>query len=654
MRKIVMLLGAAALWPASAYAQATLEQDAATFGVRESIGAVDLSPSGQKVAYIQPVPNIGPVAYIADVETGAVKPFLRSSSKADQLRWCAFVTDARLICRYGGSVRDEGVIIPYSRLIAVNSDGSQVKELGQQSSWWDARIRQFDGSVVDWLPGGGGAILMAREYVPEAGRTGSNISRGKDGLGLDRIDTLTLSTQPVERPRKGVDGYMTDGRGNVRLVVLNERTGAGDLTGRSRIDFRTAGSRDWKTLVGFGGEAIVPLAVDATSDSLYALKKLNGRQALYRIRLTETPSAELVASHPRVDIDDIVRSAHGRRVIGYSFAEDKRETIYFDAESKALAKALSKALPGLPLIHFVGASQDGSKSLLFGGSDSDPGRYYRYDHSAKQLSELFLVRPELEKRQMATVKPVSVKVADGTSVPAYLTLPPGKEAKNLPAVVLPHGGPSARDEWGFDWLSQFLAARGYAVIQPNYRGSSGFGDQWLVENGFKSWKTSIGDITGSIKWLVEQGIADPNRLAVVGWSYGGYAALQAAATEPGLFKAVTAIAPVTDLGLLKSDAANYTSGRMVAQFVGAGPHIVQGSPLRQAALIKAPVLLAHGDMDLNVTIDHSLKMESALRSGGTSVELLRFKGLDHQIDDSAARRQMLVKIGQLLERSIGR
>jgi len=232
-------------------------------------------------------------------------------------------------------------------------------------------------------------------------------------------------------------------------------------------------------------------------------------------------------------------------------------------------------------------------------------------------------------------------------------LPPGRDAKNLPAVVLPHGGPSSRDEWGFDWLAQYLAAKGYAVLQPEYRGSAGFGDAWLMQNGFKSWRTSIGDITASAHWLASQGIADPKRLAVVGWSYGGYAALQSAVTEPALFKAVAAIAPVTDLAMLKEEASAYVSGNVVADFVGSGPHIVEGSPLRHAAAIKVPVLLAHGDLDQNVAIAQSDKMAAALKAAGTPVEYLRYKGLDHQLDDSDARTQLLTEIGKLLERTIG-
>ncbi len=383
------------------------------------------------------------------------------------------------------------------------------------------------------------------------------------------------------------------------------------------------------------------------------MKPLDHRKALFRIKFSETPVTELVASHPQVDIDGVIRSAGGQRVVGYTYALEKRDAEFFDPEYKALISALGRAIPNLPIIRFERASADGNRMLIFAGSDNDPGRYFVYDKSTKKLAETLLVRPELEKQQLASVRPVSVKTADGTVIPAYLTLPLNKEPKNLPAVVLPHGGPSSRDEWGFDWLAQYLAARGYAVLQPNYRRSAGFGDTWLVQNGFKSWKISIGDITSSARWLGSQGFADPNRIAVVGWSYGGYAALQSAVTEPSLFKAIVAIAPVTDLSLLKDEAQDFTNSRVVRDFVGSGPYIAEGSPLRHASAIKVPVLLVHGDVDQNVGIEQTDKMEAALRAAGTEVEYLRYKELDHQLDDSAARTEMLTKIGQILDRTIG-
>jgi dipeptidyl aminopeptidase/acylaminoacyl peptidase len=277
-----------------------------------------------------------------------------------------------------------------------------------------------------------------------------------------------------------------------------------------------------------------------------------------------------------------------------------------------------------------------------------------FDRDAKTLTPAMIDRPELEGRTLASVKSLAIRAPDGASIPAYLTLPPGKDPKKLPTVILPHGGPSARDYWGFDWLAQFLAARGYAVLQPEYRGSAGFGDAWLNKNGFKNWRTSIGDITASAKWLAEQGIADPQRTAILGWSYGGYAALQSAATEPSLYKAVVAIAPVTDLAMLKMDYHDFTIRNLVEEEIGTGPHVAEGSPLRHANDILVPVLLAHGDLDSNVRIAHSLKMEAALRSAGRDVKLMTFKGLDHQLDDSDARAEMLLSIGQFLEAAIGR
>lgn len=631
----------------------SLAEDAAAFGARESVWGADISPDGQSIVYLAPAANGTAAAITANLATRQVKPFLSSGSATEKLSWCAFASNQRLICRFGRIVADPVGLVGFARLVAINRDGTNARQLGQTESFYDAGLRQHDGEIIDWLPGEDGDVLMARQYVPEEYKMNTRLVRTKHGYGVVRLDTKSLGSRAVEPPKPMVSEYMTDGRGNVRLMAMSEASGS-QLTGRTRYYYRTQSSRDWIELIHYvEDDDFRPLAIDATSDSLYVLRPLNGRQALYRMKLTRPVTMELVASNPYVDIDDVERSSNGQRVIGYTLAIDERETVYFDPEYKALHASLSKAIPKLPLIHFAGASQDGNRILLLAGADNDPGRYFVFDKTAKNLAEVMLVRPELEKRPLASVRSVRVKGADGASIPAYLTLPVGSSGKNLPAVVLPHGGPSARDEWGFDWLAQFLAARGYAVLQPNYRGSAGFGDAWLVQNGFKSWKTSIGDITASAKWLASEGIADPNRIAVVGWSYGGYAALQSAVVEPGLFKAVAAIAPVTDLGMLKREYDNYTTAQLVADFIGSGPHIEQGSPLRHASRIKVPVLLVHGDMDQNVGVAESVEMEEALKRNGTSVQFLRYGNLDHQLDDAAARKEMLTGIGTLLEKTIG-
>jgi dipeptidyl aminopeptidase/acylaminoacyl peptidase len=254
---------------------------------------------------------------------------------------------------------------------------------------------------------------------------------------------------------------------------------------------------------------------------------------------------------------------------------------------------------------------------------------------------------------MASVRAVSYPAADGVSIPAYLTLPAGSDGRNLPAIVLPHGGPAARDVWRFDWLSQYLAQLGYAVLQPNYRGSAGYGDQWMQQNGYRGWRTSIGDITAGARWLAQQGVANPQRMAIVGWSYGGYAALQSAVTEPDLFKAVVAIAPVTDLQQLKDDARIFVSARNQAESIGSGPHITEGSPLPNAARISVPVLMFHGDRDLNVRVGHSRRMNDALRNAGKRSELVVFPNLEHDLASGDARRQMLDRIRTFLASNVG-
>src|SRR6185437_4446469 len=418
----------------------------------------------------------------------------------------------------------------------------------------------------------------------------------------------------------------------VRIMRMDEAEDNGTLTGRVKYLDRRQGSHEWKTLVDFaaGDDQIEPLAVDADIDSVYALKKKDGRDALYAIKLDGSGSQTLIAANPDVDIDNVVRVGDGLKVIGYTYADETRHAVYFDPEFKALAASLSKVLPNLPLVDFVDSSADGRKLLIFASSDTDPGRYYVFDRDKKTLNEAMLARPELEGRTLARQKAVTIPAPDGAQIPGYLTLPPGKAAKNLPAVILPHGGPSARDEWGFDWLPQFLAARGYAVLQPEYRGTAGYGDTWLNVNGFKNWRTSMSDIAASTKWLAAQGIADPKRIAIAGWSYGGYAALMEAETDPSLYKAVVAVAPVTDLETYKQDELSYTNFKIREDFVGSGPHVVDGSPTRHAEAIQVPVLLAHGDLDSNVRFWQSEKINSALEGAHKQVEFVEYRDLDHQ------------------------
>lgn len=643
--------------PAAPAAAAPAADPAALFGVRESVQQIDLSPDGRRVIYLQPGPGRTTIAYLHDLSgAGAPTEVIRSSGNPERLRWCRFATNDRLVCQaVGMTVSADNVLLPFSRLISLNTDGTDLKLLGQRASYYDARVRQYDGAVLDWGAGTEGSVLMARELIPEAGRIGSLIARTDNGLAVERIDLRSLRASRVEAPNARASRYLTDGRGNVRIMVVPEARGAGMLTSQVNYLYRTPDSRDWRPLSTYdanSGEGLIPLAIDPALNAVYGLRKLNGRMALYRVKLDGTLATELVYANEQVDVDDVVTANRGAKVIGVTFADDQRRTVYFDPDYAALHRMLTRALSRLPLIDFEATSVDGNLVIVHAGADADPGRYYLFNRTNRNLNELLLVRPQLEPVPLASVRSVTYPAADGVQIPAYLTLPPGREARGLPTVVLPHGGPAARDEWGFDWLAQYLAHQGYAVLQPNYRGSAGFGDAWLQQNGFRSWRTSIGDINAGARWLAAQGIGDPGRMAILGWSYGGYAALQAGVAEPGLFRALVAIAPVTDLQQVKDDFRNYTSARNVADYIGTGPHIREGSPLQNVGAITAPVLLFHGDRDLNVSIAHSRRMDSALRGAGKRSELVTFAGLEHDLADSEARVQMLRRIGTFLQANL--
>lgn len=647
------LLAAAAM-PVAALAQSA---DATKFGAREFIQQISLSPDGTHVAMIEPVEGRGAALVVADIATGATKVVVRSSGDPERLTNCRWASTTRIVCNVF-MIQQFDKKLAFTRMVSLNADGSDVKQLSSRESSAALGIIQSGGDIIDWGPdGSNGSVLMTRMFVPEYS-TGTHLASDREGMGVELVDAATTKRKVVEMPRRNAIEYISDGHGTVRIVGIQATRDDGVSKGRVGYSYRPAGSRDWKELgdLTFGGNSSTgfnPHAVDRDGNLVYGFDEKDGRQALYSIALDGSLTRKLVFAHPEVDVDGLVRIGRQRRVVGVSYATDKRQTEFFDPELRKLRAALARALPDKELVTFVDASADEKKLLLFVGSDDDPGTYYLYDKDNRHLAEVLPLRPQLAGAALAKVKPVSFPAADGTQIPGYLTLPAGSDGKNLPAIVMPHGGPGARDEWGFDWLAQFYAARGFAVLQPNFRGSTGYGDAWFQKNGFQSWRTAIGDVNDGGRWLVKQGIAAPDKLAIVGWSYGGYAALQSSVLDPELFKAIVAIAPVTDLQTLREEANGFTNYEIVSAFIGSGPHVKEGSPAQNAERIKAPVLMFHGDQDLNVGIRESRLMASRLRGAGKRVELVEFKGLDHQLDDDKARTQMLDKSDSFLRATLG-
>lgn len=641
------LIAAAALIAALPAAAADL---ATTFAARPGALRAALAPDGDSMIYIASFQSGGRAVMFADLKSGkATQVFSTPNATVVPYR-CDFKTATRLICLVYG-IREAGrYTANFTRVIAIDIDGRNLKLLGQRDVQGASRVIFDGGGVIDWLPDDPGHVLMQVD-IADSETGDSNIRAAREGIGAARVDIRTGARTMVERSNLFAYRLGSDGQGNIRFRGSVERDPNGYWRDRISYAVRPKGARDWKPIVD--ASLSNPAATyfdgfDETGDQIFQLKLLDGRQALYRVATDGSGTAALVLAHPAVDIEGVKRIGKYRRAIGAEYTDDRNRIQYFDPKLAALTRSLGKVLTALPNVSIVDESWDGNKKLVYADGDNVPGRYYLFDSTTKQLGELVATQPLLDDVKLGSVTAIRYSSADGTSIPAYLTLPPGRaDAKGLPAIVMPHGGPAARDSGGYDWLAQFFAASGYAVLQPNFRGSSGYGEDFFAKNGFQSWALAISDINAGARWLTAQG-ADRNKLAIVGWSYGGYAALQANVVEPTLYRATVAIAPVTDLPLMRKAAFEYINYKVIDAMIGSGPHVVAGSPAKQADKITAPVLIFHADKDLNVDIEQSRTMASALRSAGKRVELIEYKGLDHQIDDSEARRDMLTRSAAFL------
>ena len=344
-----------------------------------------------------------------------------------------------------------------------------------------------------------------------------------------------------------------------------------------------------------------------------------------------TGKEELVESDPlkRVDFGNAVFSEVSDDIVATSY-EDERERIYWkDKGFEADYKNLQKELPGKE-INFVSSTKDEKLFLIAANADTDPGATYLYDRSNKKLTLQYKIREKLNRDYLAPMKPVKYPSSDNLEIPAYLTLPKGVEPKNLPVVIVPHGGPWGRDSWGYSSFAQFLANRGYAVLQPNFRASTGYGKKFL-DSGNKQWGDKMqDDITWGAKYLIAQGIADPKRIGIMGGSYGGYATLAGVAFTPEVYAAgVSIVGPSNLITLLESIPPYWEQIRKLFYERMGDPNTPEGkaqllrqSPLSAAAKIKTPLLVIQGANDPRVNKRESDQIVIALRDRGFPVEYL--------------------------------
>ncbi len=606
--------------------------NAARFGAMEAVEDIALSPNGSQIAFLSPSTAMGNDLYVVGTGEGAQpRRILRASGAPERLNWCRFKTEARIICRMSGRAGVGASVFGFSRLVALDAAGGNVIALST-----DRERPAYGGQMVDWLPDDPEHVLILN---PAGNLVRVNVTN-------DREEGVVLRG----RAATGLSGYLTDGHGNVRIMLSTGIVADANASSTDRYYYRSGEGDQWHPLSINNSnvdDGFRPSVVDAANNRVLGFMKVDGFDTVVAMPLDGSGTGTSIFARPGVEADTMVISGPYRRVVGVSFATNRRQSEYFDPQIATMVRALSRVL-GARAVTMVDETTDEGMRLIYAGSDNDAGRYYLFNPAARSLRPLLAVRPQLEGVALSNVRDVQYPAADGTMIPGYLTLPPGRDsAAGLPAIVMPHGGPSSRDEGGFDWLPQFFAAQGYAVLQPNYRGSSGYGDAWYLDNGFQSWRTAVGDVTDAGRWLVAQG-ADASKLSIVGWSYGGYAALQSGVIAPDLFRAIVAIAPVSDLGQLRQEEGRGLYGRARRDFIGQGPHVADGSPARHAAQITAPVLMFHGTLDTNVDIEQGRTMRRALTEAGKRVELVEYEGLEHSLTTSEARRDMLGRIAAFL------
>jgi dipeptidyl aminopeptidase/acylaminoacyl peptidase len=380
-------------------------------------------------------------------------------------------------------------------------------------------------------------------------------------------------------------------------------------------------------------ESCGPVRYHKDGERVYFVTNKGADIDLIRLELFNpaTGKTELVESDPlkRVDFGNASFSEVSDELIATSY-DDERERLYWkDKSFEADYKNLQKQLPGKEL-NFGSSTKDEKLFIVVANADTDPGSVYLYDRNTKKLTLQYQAREKLNRAYLAPMKAVKYPSSDGLEIPAYLTLPKGVEARNLPAVIVPHGGPWYRDSWGYNSFAQFLANRGYVVLQPNFRGSTGYGKKF-IDAGNKQWGNKMqDDVTWGAKYLIAQGIADPKRVGIMGGSYGGYATLAGVAFTPDVYAAgVSIVGPSNLITLLESIPPYWEQIRKLFYERMGDPNTPEGkaqllrqSPLTAADKIKTPLLVIQGANDPRVTKRESDQIVVALRDRGFPVEYM--------------------------------
>ncbi|MBO0858530.1 MAG: alpha/beta fold hydrolase [Chloracidobacterium sp.] len=469
------------------------------------------------------------------------------------------------------------------------------------------------------------AIYAAPRSDPDSIYVGIN-DRDQAWHDLYKVKISTGEKTLIHKNTDRFTGWIFDRKDQLRLVTRSADNGDTEV-------LRVEGDSFKKVYSCNVFETCDPVRYHKDGKRVYMLTNKGKEIDLLRLVLfdPDTGKEELVESDPmnRVDFGGPVFSDVTDELIATTY-EDERSRIYWrDKSFEADYALLKKSLPNKD-VDFGSSTRDETLWLISAHSDVEPGETYLFDRKTKKLTLQYRIREKLPRESLAEMKPIHYKSSDGLDIPAFLTLPRGAEAKNLPLIVFPHGGPWARDSWGYNTYAQFLANRGYAVLEPNFRGSTGYGKKFL-DAGNKEWGDKMqDDITWGVKHLVAQGVADPKRVGIMGGSYGGYATLAGVAFTPDLYAAaVSIVGPSNLITLLESIPPYWEAGRKLFTERMGDPATAEGkarldrqSPLNSADKIKTPLQIVQGANDPRVKKAESDQIVVALRDRNFPVEYI--------------------------------
>ncbi len=510
-------------------------------------------------------------------------------------------------------------------------------------------FRQFNNTVIDYLNDDPDHILMS--FTDETGAGALPI--------VQKVNVRSGKYKRVQTTLPQVTEWTTDLQGRVRIG--EGRSTMGD--GKYSMHIYDVNSKDWSTSKKYPG-------LDA-DDNIYGftanpnelvIGRYNGKdtRGLYVYDLQSKSLGRKLFHHDYYDARNLVLTPDGKDILGVRYLSDVSEIELIGNKSDGI-KWVREKYAGYN-VAYIDSTQDFSKVLVKVSDASEPGTLFLADNRTKTTAAVSKYYEGLPSREMGSVISVNYTARDGQKIPAYVTLPPSitdtAQLKDLPFIVLPHGGPYARSSGNFYYFAQFFATRGYGVLQMNFRGSAGYGKTFM-EAGRENWVVMQEDVEDGTRWLVEKGYADPERTCIAGWSYGGYAALMGSIKNPELYACTISIAGVTDLSDLIHDQKRYIGGRLTAKnsilsgFDGS-KELKENSPVKRAKELQKPVFLAHGTGDVAVHFDQFKRMKSALKKSSVKVTALEFKDEDHYMSDQENRIEMLEALEKFLEQSVGK